>query len=100
MREEKEEKDGEVENVWVNDKTLNLIYLRGVVNSESKDLMWPLVHLALQNVSFKVAAVVEPLCCDVPLKRRFGKACPDEGKKVGQTCRFGSLWKRFCAQLL
>ena len=64
--------------MWVNDKTLNLIYLRGVVNPESKDLMWPLVHLSLQNVSFKSRAVVGPLCCDVPLKRRFGKARPDE----------------------
>ena len=40
-------------NVWVNDKTLNLIYVRGVVNPESKDSTWPLVHLSLQNVSFK-----------------------------------------------
>lgn len=40
-------------NVWVNDNSLNLIYFRGVVNPESKDLIWPLVHLSLQNVSFK-----------------------------------------------
>lgn len=39
--------------MWVNGKTLNVICLRGVVKPESKDLMWPLVHLLLQDGSFK-----------------------------------------------
>lgn len=42
-----------LENVWVNDKTQNLIYLRGVVNPKSNDLVWPLVHLFLKNVPFR-----------------------------------------------
>lgn len=39
--------------VWVNDKIRNVIGLRGVVNPQSKDLIWPLLHVLLQNASFK-----------------------------------------------
>lgn len=54
MREEikrNEERGGKT--VLVNDKIQNVIGLRGVVNPISKDLIWPLVQLLVQNASFK-----------------------------------------------
>lgn len=65
-------------NVWLNDKTLNLICLRGVVNPESKDLMWPLVHLSLQNVPFKSWLLSAHFAVMFLLKRCFGKTSPGE----------------------
>lgn len=52
-RNERKWKERREKNVLVNDKTLNLICLRGAVNPISKDLVWPLVQLSLLDGSFK-----------------------------------------------
>lgn len=63
--------EGEVgKNVWVNDKTPNLICLRGVVNPVSKDLVWPLAHLSLLDGSFKS----QPILLRCSFEKRLWKS--------------------------